>query len=88
MICPACGEDTVYTENTYAVGKTGDRQHSKTQRRVCKSCGAVLTVLVTERVLHINPRVGQGAASIAKRLAEERALRTVVTDKSGTRVEG
>lgn len=60
MICPACQKTKVKVTHTYS-GVPG----KVAQRGWCPGCGTTYTVACT--VMHVDPRRGQGAQSVAKR---------------------
>ena len=61
MNCHRCGKQMRIT-NTYKVG-----DHSKTQRLECR-CGAVATAVTIIRIVHKDPKYGQGAAKLAAQM--------------------
>ena len=63
MECPRCNQPMRVT-HSYSAGRTG-----RTQRQVCEACGKVVTVVA--RIAHEDPKRGQGAAAVAKKLAED-----------------
>jgi transcriptional regulator NrdR family protein len=65
MKCPKCDSKNVYVINAYSAGPAGT-----VQRRKCADCGATITTQVV--VLSIEPKRGEGAYSVAKRLRAER----------------
>ncbi len=60
MICPKCGKSDLRVTHTY---KTPAGQ---VQRSVCSSCRVVLSVQSV--IVAVDPRYGQGAAAIARRM--------------------
>lgn len=60
--CPNCGNKMRVT-NTYSVGDSG-----KTQRLFCDKCYTVATTVTI--VVNVDPRYGEGAAMLAKRIRE------------------
>lgn len=72
MNCQSC-DTKLKVVNTYSV------PGGKTQRLECPACFTVYTAAVV--LLNVDPKKGDGASALAKRLTEGRAVLTTTVEK-------